>query len=140
MIKKILAPTDFSELASTGVAYAHQLARDLGAELVVMNVIAPDESNYVSSSEHQEHKRQLDEFVDENFGGAGSSVIIRKVVEPGAPAGTITYWAKNENPDLIVMSSHGRSGLARAVMGSVAEEVLRKSRCPVLVVPMERQD
>jgi nucleotide-binding universal stress UspA family protein len=139
MIKKILAPTDFSDLASTGVAYAYQLARDLGAELVAINVISPDESNYVSSRELEEHKRMLDEFIAENFSGAASTVMVRKVVEAGTPAGTILYWAKNENPDLIVMSSHGRTGLARAVMGSVAEEVLRKSRCPVLVVPMERQ-
>jgi nucleotide-binding universal stress UspA family protein len=140
MIKRILAPTDFSEVAATGVAYAYQLASDLEAELIVITVIAPDESNYVSSGELQERKRQLDEFIAENFGGAGSNVIVRKLVESGVPAATIAYWARDQKPDLIVMSSHGRTGLKRALMGSVAEEVLRNSPCPVLVVPMERQD
>jgi nucleotide-binding universal stress UspA family protein len=140
MIKKILAPTDFSDLAATGVAYAFHLARELGAELLVLNVIMPDEANYVSNNEIQEHKRMLDEFLDENFSGGESSVKIRKIVEPGPPASTVTYWAKSESTDLIVMSSHGRSGLSRVLMGSVTEQVLRKSPCPVLVVPLERQD
>jgi nucleotide-binding universal stress UspA family protein len=137
MIKKILAPTDFSDLAATGVAYAFQLAKELGAELVVMNIIVPDESNYVSSAELQKHKRMLDEFIEENFAGAAAGMRIRKVVEPGTPAPTLVYWAKGETPDLIVMSSHGRTGLARALIGSVTEQVLRNSPCPVLVVPVE---
>ncbi len=140
MIKKILAPTDFSELAATGVAYAFSLARELGAELLVLNAIAPDEANYVSTGEIQDHERMLDEFLEENFGGAGSSVSMRKMVEPGPPASTLAYWAKKESADLIVMSSHGRSGLSRVLMGSVTEQVLRKAPCPVLVVPLERQE
>jgi nucleotide-binding universal stress UspA family protein len=139
-IKKILAPTDFSDLAATGVAYAFNLAQELGAELVVINVITPDESNYVSSGEIQEHKRMLNDFIEENFAGAESTVRIRKIVEPGPPSSTVVYSAKNESADLIVMSSHGRSGLPRVLMGSVTEQILRKAPCPVLVVPLERQD
>ena len=139
MITKILAPTDFSDLAATGVAYAVSLARELGAELLVLTVIAPDEANYVSSGEIQEHERMLDEFMEENFGGAGSDVKIRKMVEPGPPPSTVIYWAKNERANLIVMSSHGRTGLSRVLMGSVTEEVLRKSPYPVLVVPLDRR-
>jgi len=138
MIKKILAPTDCSELSARGVGYAMLLAQDLGAELVLMNVVAPDESNYVSTGEIQEHKRMLDDFLAEKVGGANTSV--RKIVEPGSPASTVIYWAKNESPDLIVMSSHGRSGLSRVLMGSVTEQILRRSPCPVVVVPLERQD
>jgi nucleotide-binding universal stress UspA family protein len=140
MIRSILAPTDFSDLAARGVAYAFQLAQELGAELAVINVITPDESNYVSSSEIQEHQRMLNDFIEENFAGAESTVRIRKIVEPGVPASTVTYWARNEKTDLIVMSSHGRTGLSRVLMGSVTEQVLRKSPCPVLVVPLDRQD
>jgi nucleotide-binding universal stress UspA family protein len=140
LIKKIIAPTDLSELAARGIAYAFSLAQEFGAELVVINVIAPDEANYVSPGEIQEHKRMLDEFMEENFAGGGSKVSMRKVVEAGPPSSTVTYWAKNENADLIVMSSHGRSGLSRVLMGSVTEQILRTAPCPVLVVPLERQD
>jgi nucleotide-binding universal stress UspA family protein len=136
-IKKILAPTDFSDLSAKGVRYACELAKEIGAELVVMNIVPLDESNFASKREIDQHKLELDEFlVDRNV---GSDLNIRKLVEPGVPSATIVYFAEKENCDLIVMSSHGRTGLSRVLMGSVTEEILRKSPCPVLVVPLERQ-
>ena len=140
MIKKILAPTDFSDLSARGVRYACQLAKEVGAELVVINIVTLDESNVANKREVERHKQELDEFMTDKVAGAGSDLIIRKVVEPGQPYSTIVYWAANEGIDLIVTSSHGRSGLSRVLMGSVAEEIMRKSTCPVLVVPMEREN
>jgi len=140
MIKKILAPTDFSDLSASGVRYACQLAKEVGAELVVINIVTLDESNVADKRELEQHKRQLDEFLTEKVAGAGSDLSIRKVVEPGQPYSTIVYWAENERVDLIVTSSHGRSGLSRVLMGSVTEEIIRKSPCPVLVVPMQREN
>jgi nucleotide-binding universal stress UspA family protein len=137
-IKKILAPTDFSDLSAKGVRYACQLARDVGAELVVINIVTLDESNLIDKREMEQHKRQLDEFLTVNVADAGSDLNIRKVVEAGQPFTTLAHWADNEGVDLIVISSHGRSGLTRVLMGSVTEETLRKSRCPVLVVPLDR--
>jgi len=140
MIKKILAPTDFSDLSARGVRYACQLAKDVGAELVVINIVTLHESNVANKREVERHKLELDEFMTDKVVGAGSDLIIRKVVEPGQPYSTIVYWAENEGIDLIVTSSHGRRGLSRELMGSVAEEIMRKSTCPVLVVPMEREN
>ncbi|HEY7556312.1 MAG TPA: universal stress protein [Candidatus Binatia bacterium] len=140
MIKKILAPTDFSDLSASGVRYACQLAKEIGAELVVINIVALDESNVADKRELEQHKRQLDEFFTDKVAGVGSGLSIRKVVEPGQPYSTIVYWAENERVDLIVTSSHGRSGLSRVLMGSVTEEIIRKSPCPVLVVPMAREN
>jgi nucleotide-binding universal stress UspA family protein len=138
MIKKILAPTDFSDLSAKGVRYAAQLAEDTGAELVVMNVVPLDESNVASKREIDQHKLELDEFlVDRDVGSVSNT---HKLVEPGVPPATIVYFAEKENCDLIVISSHGRSGLSRMLMGSVTEQILRKSPCPVLVVPLERQN
>jgi nucleotide-binding universal stress UspA family protein len=139
MIKRILAPTDFSDVSAKGVLYACQLAKEAGAELVVMNIVTLDESNVVSKREMEQHKQLLDEFLADKVAAVGSDITIRKVVEPGQPYSTIVHWAENEGIDLIVISSHGRRGLSRMVMGSVTEEILRKSPCPVLVVPMERQ-
>ena len=138
MVKKILAPTDFSEVSAKGVRYASRLAREFGAELVVMNIVPLDESNVASKREIDEHKVALDEFLVGR--DVGSGLNIRKLVEPGVPPSALLYFAEKENCDLIVMSSHGRSGLPRMLMGSVTEQLLRKSPCPVLVVPLDRQN
>jgi nucleotide-binding universal stress UspA family protein len=140
MIKKILAPTDFSDISAKGVSYACQLAKEVGAELVIMNVVILDESNLINKREMEQHKHQLDEFVNDKVEAAAPGTNIRKVVEPGQADTTIVHWADNEGIDLIVMSSHGRGGLARMLMGSVTEQILRKSSCPVLVVPLEREN
>jgi nucleotide-binding universal stress UspA family protein len=139
MIRRILAPTDFSDVSAKGVLYACQLAKDAGAELVVINIVTLDESNVASKQEVEQHKRQLDAFLTDQAAAVGPDITIRKVVEPGQPYSTIVHWAENEGIDLIVMSSHGRRGLSRMVMGSVTAEILKTSPCPVLVVPMERE-
>ncbi len=139
MIKKILAPTDFSDISAKGVRYACQLAKEVGAEVIVINIVTLDESNLVNKRELEQHKQLLDEFLRDKVGDPASGLNIRKVVEPGQPDATVVHWADNESVDLMVMSSHGRSGLSRVLMGSVTEQILRRSPCPVLVVPLERQ-
>ena len=137
MIKRILAPTDFSELSANGVRYASQLAKELGSELVIMNIVPLDESNFASKREIDQHKLELDEFLVDR--DVNPDLNLRKLVEPGVPSGTIISFAERENCDLIVMSSHGSSGLSGVLVGSVTEQILRKSPCPVLVVPLDRQ-
>ena len=138
MLKRILAPTDFSELSAKGVRYASQLAKELGSELIVMNIVPLDESNFVSKREIDQHKRELDEFLVNR--DVKPDLNLRKLVEPGLPSGAIISFAERENCDLIVMSSHGRSGLSRLLVGSVTEQILRKSPCLVLVVPLDRPE
>ena len=138
MIKRILAPTDFSELSAKGVRYASQSAKELGSELIVMNIVPLDESNFASKREIDQHKRELDEFLVNR--DVKPDLNLRKLVEPGLPSGAIISFAERENCDLIVMSSHGRSGLSRVLVGSVTEQILRKSPCPVLVVPLDSQE
>jgi len=70
--KKILAPTDFSELSAGGVRYAYQLARDVGAELLVLNVVLLDETNTINKNEIEKHKQRLDEFVSDKIADAAS--------------------------------------------------------------------
>jgi nucleotide-binding universal stress UspA family protein len=133
--KKILAPTDFSELSAGGVRYAYQLARDVGAELLVLNVVLLDETNTINKNEIEKHKQRLDEFVADKVADAASHVRVRKLVDAGQPYGAILDYADNEQVDLIVMCSHGRTGLSRALIGSVTDKLLRAASCPVLVVP-----
>jgi universal stress protein A len=140
MLKTILAPTDFSDLSANGVRYACQLARDMGAALIVFNVVALDESNAVNKREIEQHKKRLEEFVAEKVADAGVGLKVRQIVDAGQPFGAIVDCAKKEGVDLIVMSSHGRSGLSRMLIGSVTDKILRGGSCPVLVVPAKTEN
>ena len=135
MLKKILAPTDFSDISAEGVCYACRLAKDTGAEIIIFNVDVLDESNRVDKREMEQHKKRLAEFVAEKVADAGAGLKMRQLVDAGQPFGSIVDCAEKEGVDLIVMSSHGRSGLSRMLIGSVTDKILRGSPCPVLVVP-----
>ena len=137
MLKKILAPTDFSELSGEGVRYACQLAKEVGAQVIVMNVIILDETNTTSKGEIDAHKARLTEFVAKSVAHHGADVKLREVVVAGQPYSAIVDCAENEHIDLVVMSSHGRSGLSRMLIGSVTDRLLRAAKCPVLVVPSQ---
>ena len=140
MLKTILAPTDFSDLSANGVRYACQLARDMGAALIIFNVVVLDESNAVNKREIEQHKKRLEEFVAEKVADAGVGLKVRQMVDAGQPFGAIVDCAEKEGVDLIVMSSHGRSGLSRMLIGSVTDKILRGASCPVLVVPAKPEN
>jgi universal stress protein A len=135
MLKSILAPTDFSDLSANGVRYACQLAKEMGAALIIFNVVVLDESNAVNKREIEQHKKRLEEFIAEKVADAGVGLKVRQMVDAGQPFGAIVDCAEKEGVDLIVMSSHGRSGLSRMLIGSVTDKILRGASCPVLVVP-----
>ena len=139
MLKKILAPTDFSDLSVRGVRYACRLAKDVEAEVTILNVVIVDESG-INKREMEENKQRLEEFVVKNVADIGANLRIRKVVDAGQPYGAIVDCAENERIDLIVISSHGRGGLSRMLIGSVTDKVLRVAPCPVLVVPLEKEN
>ena len=136
VLKKILAPTDFSVLSAEGMRYACQLAKENAAELVVLNVAVVDETNAVDKREVDEHRARLDQFANEVLGQSAKGLRMRKVVAGGQPFSAIIDCADSERADLIVISSHGRTGLSRMLIGSVTDKLLRGARCPVLVVPV----
>jgi len=140
MIKRILAPTDLSDLSANGVRYACGLAKDTGAEIIIFNVDVLDESNRVDKREMEQHKKELADFIAVKIGDAGAGLSMRQLVDAGQPFGTIVDCAEKEDVDLIVMSSHGRSGLSRMLIGSVTDKLLRAAPCPVLVVPMQKAE
>ena len=114
------------------------MAKDVGAEVTIFNVVTVDESG-INKREMGEHKQQLDEFVAKNVADFGANLRIRKLIDAGQAYVAIVDCAENERIDLIVMSSHGRSGLSRMLIGSVTDKVLRGASCPVLVVPLEKE-
>jgi nucleotide-binding universal stress UspA family protein len=141
-IKKILAPTDLSELSVDGLRYALK-ALDQGGELIVYHVIGPSEEWLA----RHEEIRSLDQIVENrrkilaDFAkitlGTPHGVAIRTEVDLGVPYEKIVEKATAENADLIVISTHGWSGLLHMLLGSVTERVVNKAACPVLSIHPE---
>jgi nucleotide-binding universal stress UspA family protein len=133
---KILFPTDFSTQGEPALEMATSLARDRGAKLLIIHVEEPPmaygggELYYgIEEPDREELKRMLSEVLPTD-----PTVGFEHRLCLGSPAGTIVHMAEKEKVDMIVMPTHGRTGLTRMLMGSVAEEVVRKAKCPVLTV------
>ena len=141
-VKKILAPTDFSELSKRGIRYALEMARDTGAEVIVYHVIdLGDERPDIHApfgpyhDMREDNRRVLDKFLTEGFADCIDLVEVRQVVEFGRSFKNIVDMADQENVDIIVMATHGRTGLEHIILGSVTEKVVARSSRPVLVIP-----
>jgi universal stress protein A len=149
-IKTILAPTDLSELSEEGVRFALEIAKSQGAEVIVYHVVEHrGPMGYPAvfhdkCTTHQElidqHKKLLAAFIHEKFADFALGVKIIQDVEVGVPYRKILDRASDEDTDLIVISTHGRTGLLHGLIGSVAEMVVRLASCPVLSVhPTKRR-
>ncbi|NLY00177.1 MAG: universal stress protein [Rhodopirellula sp.] len=139
-LARILLPSDFSELSSEATKYACGLAEQFAAELHVLHVqeslIVPEYGLAIDWTElMQEAKKSADAKIRSILGPEWSEgrAVVTAVVE-GTPFVEIIRYAREHAIDLIVMGTHGRSGVAHMLMGSVAEKVVRKSPCPVLTV------
>ena len=139
-LRRILVATDFAESAERALACAVQLARRHGAELVLVHVYM-DLPAYPEITAGQvvaiyEEQRAWIEAALERLARAarGEGLLARAVLRTGPAASTIAETAKDEGADLLVVGTHGRSGLDRLILGSVAERVVRLASCPVLVV------
>ena len=135
--RTILHPTDFSPGSAAALEYACDLARDCGARLVVvyaMGPVVPIAAEGVILSSDLNELRELARKQLEAVRPADPNARMERVFREG-PAATVILDAADEfEADLIVMGTHGRTGFRRLVLGSVAEEVVRKSLCPVLTV------
>ena len=137
-IHTILHPTDFSKPADDAFRLAASLARDYGAQLIVFHV-APPTTVYgqvaVKIEAEDFHARMWEEFRQlETLDPRIRAVDLRSELEEGEPVPAILRKAEGTKCDLIVMGTHGRTGVGRLMMGSVAEQVLRRAPCPVLTV------
>jgi nucleotide-binding universal stress UspA family protein len=133
-VKKILFPTDFSHTGDAALALATSLARDSGAKLLIVHVEEPPvaygggEMYYgMPDPATEDLRRMLHEIKP-----ADPAVEYEHHLVTGDPAAAVARLADAEGVDLIVMGTHGRTGLTRLLMGSVAEAVVRRAKCPVL--------
>ena len=146
VIRKILVPTDFSESAARGVTYAAALARRLGASLHLVHVIEAealahgpsdsyaDDAKAPETRVYQDARRRLGEEADRLHTASATPLSISTEVRDGLPAKAIGNAIIDYGADIVVMATHGRTGLSHLLMGSVAEQVIRQSPAPVLVV------
>lgn len=141
MFKKILCPVDFSEFTKDVIAYAADISKQYGAELHVLHVIpnltyfTPYES-FLTPENLVAIEKNIQDEVDRDFGKVLKNVDIdvKKAVRTGVAFVEIIDYAKAEGIDLIVMGTHGRSGIEHILIGNVAEKVVRKSPCPVMTI------
>jgi nucleotide-binding universal stress UspA family protein len=142
-IQGILHPTDLSTHSMGAFRVACALARDYGARLIVLHVapvptvgaagIVPSPPVAGSEASADDTQKELAAAL-RDFQAKDAKVPIEHRVEHGDPADVIRKVAAEARCDLIVMGTHGRTGLRRMLMGSVAEQVLRRGTCPVLIV------
>jgi nucleotide-binding universal stress UspA family protein len=138
----ILHPTDFSERSTHAFGLACALARDSGARLIVLHVLERPIFAYSGvamappppSVTEEEWTALHDQL--EAIHCSDPTVQVEHQLQQGDPAAVILQVAQERNCDLIVLGTHGRIGLERLLLGSVAEKVLRKASCPVLTVKM----
>ena len=131
-IARVLVPIDFSVCSMWALRYAEEMARRFGAEIVLVHV---DQSLVLGSElaeTRQAAARNELEGLVAFFGER--DIPARSVLRSGGPVEEIMATAEAEHVDLIVMGTHGRTGLTHVLMGSVAESVVRQSSCPVLTV------
>jgi len=137
-INTILHPTDFSTHSEHAFSLACSLARDHGAKLIVLHVVPPPqmvvyEGMPVSQPAPNLYRDGADERL-RKIKPADPAIHCEHRLEEGPAAPEILRVAEEVKADLIVMGTHGWTGLARLLMGSIAEKVVRKALCPVLTL------
>ena len=142
MYRHILIPTDGSELAERGVAHGLALAKSLGAKVSIIFVLEPFSEMTgrfleAVATYAELRKEQATSALDRSANMAKEAAVSCETiqVENGQPHRAIIAAAADKGCDLIVMSSHGRSGLSMLLIGSVTNKVLAEARTPVLVCP-----
>ena len=139
MYNKILVPTDGSEFAKKAQKHALFLAKVSGAEIIAVSVTEnifvnglplDDEIYQLNQMLNERSEENLKEFDELNE----DDIKINHIIKEGSPAKVILEVANEEQVDLIVMGSSGKSGFDRFIMGSVADKVVNSAKCAVLVV------
>jgi nucleotide-binding universal stress UspA family protein len=146
MYTKILVPLDGSALAERALPHAGEIARSTGAEVILLQVVgaplgdAPEAGQSEETRAFQEAVAATRTYLGTIAGKLAEEwgAKVRAEVVEGSPADGILGCAHRENVDLLIMSTHGRSGVSKLLMGSVAEKVMLTTKRPVMLVKPER--
>src|SRR5262245_53539910 len=147
-LKKVLVPTDFSDSARHALLYGQSFAREYKAELLLLHVVENLTVGYASDlfpvpmAEVFEEisgyaKAELKKLGDE---ARGKGLSVRELVIQGKPSAEIVRVAREETADMIVLGTHGKGMLDKALFGSTAERVIRQAPCPVLTCGLQEHE
>lgn len=143
-MQAILHPTDFSDRSQCAFELACRLARDSGARLIVLHVIQPPP--FITHGEMEKallqaegYRRELNDKLH-NPRCPDPDVRMEYRLEDGEPVAEILRAVAESRCELIILGTHGRTGIRRLLLGSVAEQVLRRAKCPVLTVNAPLQE
>jgi nucleotide-binding universal stress UspA family protein len=147
-LKKILVPIDFSDNSKKALRYAIPFAQQFNASLTLVYIVEP--TIYPSDFgfgqvgfpdvEKELHEKAIGEMSALIDSIVPKSLKTQTMVGSGIPFVEITTYAKQEEVDMIIVATHGRSGVEHILFGSTAEKIIRKAPCPVLVVRSEEHD
>jgi universal stress protein A len=144
-LKRILVPVDFSECSNKALHYAALFGKQFGAEILLLHVVQPPVymeggsltvAAFDENTLRDEAAKRLSEWQNTVVSGAA----LRTNVRTGTPHHEIVATAEDTNTDLIILGTHGRGRLARMLIGSTAERVVRHAPCPVMVVREREHD
>ena len=141
-INKVLVPIDFSDYSKSALKYAVNFAKSFNAEIILIYVVEPviyppDFSMgqiampSINTEWDDRAKEELQKLAKSEIVGSAN---VKTVIKTGKPFVEIIETAKEENVDLIISATHGRSGVEHILFGSTAEKVVRKAPCPVLTL------
>ncbi|NTU97491.1 MAG: universal stress protein [Chlorobiaceae bacterium] len=139
-ITTILCPVDFSDASLMAIKYAREFAAATGASIFLLHIVEPVPMPPVDTSlNYVEIEEVLEKAAEKDLNALKNSLLSEGVkvdgtMETGKAADIILEKASKLNANFIIMGSHGRKGLNRLIMGSVADAVIRRSDCPVLIV------
>ena len=154
MFERIVVPLDGSRLSAQAIPYATEVGKRFGAEIILVRVISPDDLALVPEVQAADNSNSTDKIQREETDDADNAAYAKRYltnwsqslksqgvkasyeVLVGNPAKAIMLLAKNQQASLIVMMSHGKGAFRRAITGSVADEILRHSSIPVLIIRM----
>jgi nucleotide-binding universal stress UspA family protein len=146
-VKRLLCPTDFSVAAAPAERLAVTMAQALGAELVLLHVASESPlwresvgTAQVRAVFEAQRKWAAETLAARCEGPGGQGLSARWVLKVGVPWEEIVRAATEEHADMIVMGTHGRTGLDRLLLGSVTERVVRAAPCPVLTVRPDHRE
>jgi nucleotide-binding universal stress UspA family protein len=147
-LRKILVPIDFSEYSKKALHYAIPFARQFNAKILLLYVVEPTiypaDFSFgqigmpnVENELRVKGEQELQELITNEIKGA---VAAEALVKVGLPFVEVVSYAKDEGVDLIIVATHGHTGVEHILFGSTAEKIVRKAPCPVLVVRSDERD